>query len=715
MAMELLAPAGDFETVKAVIGAGADAVYLGGDKFGARAYARNLKKEEILSAIDFGHIHGRKIFLTVNTLLKEKEVEEQLYEYLLPYYERGLDAAIVQDFGVMQFIRRNFTKLPVHTSTQMNVSGVLGAEFLTRMGAKRIVMARELSLEEISRIHREVSVELECFVHGALCYCYSGQCLFSSILGGRSGNRGRCAQPCRLPYDFLHADFTKVNDKAHNYPLSLKDLCTIDQIPELAESGIYSLKIEGRMKQAEYAKGVVAVYRSYIDRYLAYGKKDFSVSRADKKRLFDLGNRSGFTDGYYGKKNGPDMVTFLKPEYKKADDLHETGQMELKEKIAGDFFVKENQPSRFTVSFLDTTATAEGEVPGTAKNQPLTADILRARLQKTGNTPFAFEKLNIKTDPGLFLSASAVNELRRKALLLLEEKYLEKYRRTQPDNLPLSVGQAADASSFPKDFFVSASAQTGGQLEALLSCPFLSRIYIDSIMWTREELTEKLQWFSGRAKAAGKEVYYIFPAVFRNETAAFYESVLQEIKTDGFLVKNYDALGFLLKHHIKPEKIRTDHSLYTWSNESRHAFYALGIEGDTIPLELSKKEIRARKNTGSEMLIYGYLPLMISAQCLLKNLCGCGKTPSVHYLKDRYGISFPVKNHCGECYNVIYNSRPLQLFDAAEELKSFGVGSFRFSFTVESKEQTKKTLEIYERKLPFGAEYTCGHYKRGVE
>ncbi len=260
---ELLAPAGSFEVCRAVIKAGADAVYLGGSRFGARAYADNLSADELTEAIDYAHLFGRKIYLTVNTLLKQSEME-LLYEYLLPYYERGLDAVIVQDFGVMQFIRTYFPEIPIHISTQMSIAGVCGAVHLKNLGAARIVTARELSLSEIAQIRRQADIQIECFVHGALCYCYSGQCLLSSMLGGRSGNRGRCAQPCRLPYTVLDARRQPLS-KAECYPLSLKDLCTIDQIPQLIAAGIDSFKIEGRMKSAQYAAGVTSIYRNYID------------------------------------------------------------------------------------------------------------------------------------------------------------------------------------------------------------------------------------------------------------------------------------------------------------------------------------------------------------------------------------------------------------------------------------------------------------------
>ncbi|MGN0291167.1 MAG: peptidase U32 family protein [Lachnospiraceae bacterium] len=256
---------------KAVIKAGADAVYVGGSAFGARAYANNFSKEELLEALDYAHIHNRQVYLTVNTLLKENELREELYDYLLPYYEQGLDAVIVQDFGVMNFIKEAFPGLSIHASTQMTVTGVDGAAFLQSQGASRVVTARELSFDEIKKIKEATGVEIESFVHGALCYCYSGQCLMSSMLGGRSGNRGRCAQPCRLPYEVLDSRKKSICKEA-NYILSPKDLCTASMIPELAECGIDSFKIEGRMKQAEYAAGVTSIYRKYVDRYEHYGK-----------------------------------------------------------------------------------------------------------------------------------------------------------------------------------------------------------------------------------------------------------------------------------------------------------------------------------------------------------------------------------------------------------------------------------------------------------
>ena len=314
MKVELLAPAGSYESMMAAYKAGADAVYIGGTKFGARAFADNLDTERMKEAIDYAHLRGKKLYLTVNTLIKEKEIEE-VYEYLLPFYREGLDAVIVQDFGVFQMVREEFPDMDLHASTQMTVTGVRGAAWLKERGASRVVTARELSMEEIRRIHRQVPVEIESFVHGALCFCYSGQCLLSSMIGGRSGNRGRCAQPCRLPYQLYDEDGRQISREGQPFLMSPKDMCTLDLIPDLIESGVYSFKMEGRMKKPEYTAGITAVYRKYIDRYLQYGKKDFQVSEEDRSILMDLYNRGGFSTGYYRQHNGRDMMSMDRPNH----------------------------------------------------------------------------------------------------------------------------------------------------------------------------------------------------------------------------------------------------------------------------------------------------------------------------------------------------------------------------------------------------------------
>ena len=303
--IEILAPAGSYGSFMAAVTAGADAVYAGGPRFGARAFADNFTEEQLLSAIDYAHFHGRKFYLTVNTLLKDAELEE-LYEYLDPLYRQGLDAVIVQDIGVLSFVREHFPGMDIHASTQMTVTNTEGALFLKEQGAARAVPARELALEEVRDIVEQTGLEMECFVHGALCYCYSGQCLLSSLIGGRSGNRGQCAQPCRLPYT--------VNEKKE-YTLSLKDICTLELIPELVDAGIDSFKIEGRMKKPEYVALVTAMYRKYTDMYLQNGREGFAVAPGDLEMLMDIYNRGGFSQGYYRQHNGRNMLSPDRPNH----------------------------------------------------------------------------------------------------------------------------------------------------------------------------------------------------------------------------------------------------------------------------------------------------------------------------------------------------------------------------------------------------------------
>ena len=312
--IEVLAPAGSLEICKAVIRAGADAVYLGGDMFGARAYAGNLNMEEMLEALDYAHIRDAKIYLTVNTLLKEDEINEKLIDYLKPYYEAGLDAVIVQDLGVFNVIRSFFPDLNIHASTQMTVTGYNGARILKDMGASRIVTARELTSSEIRQIHDNVDIEIEAFVHGALCYCYSGQCLLSSMNGNRSGNRGRCAQSCRMMYDVYNRD-RQVNKTGECYPLSPKDMCALYVLPDVIDTGVFSLKIEGRMKNVTYAAGVTNIYRKYVDMYLEKGRSGYEVDRQDVENLMDIYNRGGFTDGYFTGKKGRDMMWVERPNH----------------------------------------------------------------------------------------------------------------------------------------------------------------------------------------------------------------------------------------------------------------------------------------------------------------------------------------------------------------------------------------------------------------
>ena len=387
--VELLAPAGNAEAFYGAIHAGADAIYLGGSRFGARAYAENFSEEELVACIRYAHLFQRKVYLTVNTLVKESEFSG-LYEYVLPYYRAGLDGVIVQDMGVFAYLREHFPRMELHGSTQMTITGEYGAAFLKEQGACRVVPARELSLAEIRRIKEVTGLEIECFIHGAMCYCYSGQCLFSSILGGRSGNRGRCAQPCRLPY-------TTGKHPKECYPLSLKDMCTIEYIPELLEAGIDSFKIEGRMKKPEYAAGVTAIYRKYIDRYYADSKAPQKISAADMHTLSCLYIRSERQDGYYHKHNGGEMVTLDSPAYSGSDETllqnirkeHLEHRLTLPVSMQAEFLTGET--AKLYLWTGESAVTVEGNVVEEASRQPITQENIAKQLGKLGDSHFHLE------------------------------------------------------------------------------------------------------------------------------------------------------------------------------------------------------------------------------------------------------------------------------------------------------------------------------------
>lgn len=702
---ELLAPAGNLEIFKGVIESGADAVYVGGSMFGARAYANNFTEEELLEAIDFAHLRGVKVYLTVNTLIKNSELSK-LYDYLLVYYKRGLDAVIVQDIGVVKAIHEYFPSMEIHTSTQMTVTGADGVRFLSQFGVTRVVMAREVSLAEMKRIHEETGMELEAFVHGALCYSYSGQCLFSSILGGRSGNRGRCAQPCRLPYT--------VEGKKDEFILSLKDMCGIKALDKLHDAGVYSLKIEGRMKQLEYACGVVKYYRSYIDSMKP-------VSDADYDRIKALGNRCGFTDRYYFDHNGSDMVTYVKPNF--VSNAAEPSPEKRKLSIEGELVLREGEPGSLTVKRGDVTYKASIEPVSAALKASLDKKAAIDRINKTGDTDFEFSHIKAQIGENVFVPNGALNKLRRDAISGLCDKLLKKYYRNDaryadissmcelPEHVVKSDAVHEDGAVNAKDYTAICSCMTRTQLDTLISYDCFDVFYLDFDMYDRNTL---IQQFADDVKCLtkrNKKVYLMLPTIFRADSSDYFVSIAKEldkVSFEGFVVKNYEEL-YLTENLFTGKKVILDHNMYTFNDVSRSVFFEHGVSGDTVPLELNSKEIMHRNNIGSQMIVYGYYPLMTTANCVHKNTKGCDKKQKLIYLKDRYNKSFAVCNNCKECYNTIYNSLPTMLTKNISKLKEAGIRSFRYSFTIETPKQIKAVMDDKV------AEYTNGHYKRGVE
>lgn len=790
--IEILAPAGSYESFHAAIVAGADAVYAGGPKFGARAFAENFTEDQLLNAIDYAHLHQRKFYLTVNTLLKNYEIE-QLPEYLEPLYQRGLDAVIVQDMGVLNVVRQYFPDMDIHASTQMTVTGVNGAQFLKENGAVRVVPAREISLEEVRNIKSVTGMEMECFVHGALCYCYSGQCLLSSLIGGRSGNRGQCAQPCRLPYTV---------DGEKGYLLSLKDICTLDIIPDLIESGIDSFKIEGRMKRPEYVAGVTSIYRKYVDLYLKNPQKPYWVDDKDKEMLMDLFNRGGFHTGYYKQKNGRNMITIQKPNHigvKVGTVLSQKGrevQMRaLTDIAAGDLIEFKNEAQRYTTGksckqgevitilapkgirlsvgevlyrvqspeLLNTleTSYSEGKVieklygyisleagkaaklvvckdeysvevesgqqVEAASSRPLDEERIKKQLQKTGNTEFEFDVLDVELHGEVFLPMQQLNEMRRKALEELEKKIQDSFHRKTAEKKVLQeeILDTASVKLSKKENKLSVLVETQEQLEAVLENDnSVACIYVDSNLDKTGLDAELWKGISDRIHKKNIEVFLAMPRIFRNQTIDIFEQAYDSILTrcfDGMLIRSMEEYQFLKSKNYSGN-IRLDYNLYIMNRFAKQFWKKQGVIYGTIPVELNKSEIVNLDSKQDEMIVYGYIPAMVTAQCVTSTVHGCKKDCKITMLKDRYQNEFPVKNQCRDCYNVIYNTAPLYLIDLKEDLEELNAERYRIQFSIENKDEVKQILEQCHSMFGDQKEdmfiqkesITRGHFRRGI-
>jgi len=711
--VEILAPAGSMECLRAAVAAGADAIYLGGTKFGARAYAQNLSEEDLVQAIEYVHIHGRKIYMTVNTLLKDRELNE-LYAYLLPYYKAGLDGVIVQDIGAVKFIGEYFPEMPVHASTQMTITNTLGADFLKRYGITRVIPARELSLKEIRDMKKQTGLEMECFVHGALCYCYSGQCLLSSMIGGRSGNRGQCAQPCRLPY--------QTEGKKPADLMSLKDLCTIDILPELIDAGIDSFKIEGRMKQPEYVYTVVKMYRKYADQYLKLqkegkGKSSYHVSEADKRELLATYQRRGYCEGYYYQHNGKDMVSLKRPKNGRDGSAEEKPWQDIKvqEKINGILTLSVANRAKLTVSCGDVTVECIGQEVQAAQKQPLDPARIEKQMRKTGNTEFTFDNLEILIEGNVFLPMQALNELRREGIEELTEQIQMQYRREEA-----GCGMKTATAGFDSD--ADGVTETAGKKECCISASVQNKAQLDTVVNSKIRyiyLEEDVEF----EREDGVQYFLAMPYIFRENTIKRYEKMYTEIekKYDGILIRNWESYAWLKRHEYQKE-IRSDYNLYIFNRKTKEELRRLGIARGTASVELNDREL-ARIGIEEQVFIaYGYQPVMISAGCIQKTSASCDGKGGVLSISDRYQKKFAVRRYCRDCYNVMYNSAPLFLADKAEEVHALAPAELRLDFTTESSGQVKEICHAYTLAFEKGCkteppmqDYTRGHFKRGVK
>ena len=728
--VELLAPAGDFSCFLAAMNAGADAVYLGGSKFGARAYANNFSQEEIVEALRIAHLLGKRIYLTVNTLVKEKEMIE-LIPYIQPLYEAGLDGVIIQDFGVLQVLKRHFPGLELHASTQMTITGVHGAKFLKELGACRIVPSRELSLEEIKDIKMQTGLEIETFIHGAMCYGYSGQCLFSSILGGRSGNRGRCAGPCRLPYKDIKGNTI--------YPLSLKDMYTLPLIPKLLEAGIDSFKIEGRMKSAEYVAGVTAMYRKYIDKYLENPNKPYKIASEDEAILRGLYIRSDTCTGYYTQHNHKSMVTLKEPGYSGCSEevLQNIRNQYLNTKktlpIQGSICIKKDMPSALTLHYNDVTVTVEGDMVSAAMNRPLLEEDINNRICKLGDTLFHMENLIVDTDKASFMPVKALNELRRRACEALENAILESHTQREQSVKINTTNLQTKTALLKKQRALFVSVTTFEQMRTVLLNNDNSQImgmYISSDLLFEQNDKKVVQLM----KEHSDIVYYLaMPNILRKRSYHYLQDIrkiLEDSLFTGVLIRNIETLHWLQEIEYEGEYI-SDYSVYAWNRETL-SFYRTYFNRVTVPVELNKKETGFFGDfEDCEILLYGRLPLMYSANCVRKTLEHCenriDSKPNIYYLTDRYQNRFPVMQNCLHCYNILYNTVPLSLHGQLQTLLNKNCSVYRIEFTLENEHETKEilsyylqTMKAYENNSEITIEFPCsqftnGHFKRGVE
>lgn len=754
--VELLAPCGSYESFLAAVNAGADAVYLGGRQFGARAYAENFSEDELVTVIRKAHLFGVKVYLTVNTLVKEREFGG-LCGYIRPLYEAGLDGVIVQDMGVFCLLRRSFPGLKLHASTQMTITGVYGAAYLKEMGCERIVPARELSLQEIREIKRKVSVEIEAFIHGAMCYCYSGQCLMSSMIGGRSGNRGRCAGPCRLPY--------RTGEK-EGYYLSLKDMNTLEHIPELIEAGIDSFKIEGRMKKPEYVAGTVSVYRKYIDRYYERGDSPFQIEEKDRQMLSGLYIRSETGNGYYEKRNGADMLTLHRPGYSEGEpalirELRERYVHELPD-ISVSVFVRcrEGEPLLGEVRFWDSASETEvsltvfGDMVERAEKRAVSGEEIRGQIIKTGGTPFSVRECIVDTGDNAFVPMSRIKALRRELLRRIYEYFGGRHTEKEAcgvsaDNEEETCGLSADngeeTCSVTADAEEEACGMTADAEEWIDGISADNReeaepekaghetaqggITLTVFVQTREQFETV---FAGMERAAEKAAeglreYLIVdsdllledtdiqerlsagrihwgikcPVILRKSDEKFLQKLrilIEEKKPEIIYSAALDVLAWLKSISYAGMTAGTA-SLYAWNKEAV-SFWGGELDRVGIPLEFQSREIRdlclSVRPDILEMSVYGRTPFMVSANCIKLTAGKCdGDRQKYTQIADRLGNVFPVYTNCRHCYNIIYNYLPTSHYENLWMLLEDGIRAFCLEFTTESGREAEEVTQTF--------------------
>ena len=655
---ELLCPAGSYEALLSAVSAGADAVYIGGKSFGARAYAKNFDISEIKKAVELCHIHGVKLYVTVNTLVYDKELSA-LSDFAAELYRIGVDAVISADLGVVAEIKRRVPDLPIHASTQMSVHNSDGADEAANLGCERVVLARELSEGDIYEVTEKCVPETEVFLHGALCVCHSGQCLFSSLVGGRSGNRGECAQPCRLPF-------------GKGYPLSLKDLSLAKHVKSLIDSGVASLKIEGRMKSPEYVYRVTKIYRELLD-----SCRDASDSEeAELKKVF---SRGGFTDGYFKRKTDGKMLG-IRSEEDKQESRAQVTDIPAPKKVPAHAECKMalGEPSSLTLTASEKSVTVFGAIPSPAENAPLTAESVKARLMKLGGTELSLSESDISLSLGenINLAPSQINALRRdaaEALINSEREYNELGKFTsKPHIKQTKVVKSA--------YFYSPKVLSELERKSKAALSKFDKIFIP--LWRLEE-------YEGNAVGVA-----LPPVIFESELSRVKKmlSLAKERGVTEALISNISHIRILRELGFS---VTGDFRLNVTNSLTKAEYNKMGIESIILSPELT---LPMARDIGGSVIVYGKIPLMLTERCFIKDNFGCEKCSKAE-LTDRTGAKFPLLREF-EHRNLILNSTPTYMGDKENELRAAGLNSHHFIFTVESAKEISDIMSAYKNKKP---------------
>ena len=693
--LELLSPAGSMESVTAAVQNGADAIYLGYGDFNARRNAKNFTREELASAVSYCHLRGCKVHLTMNTLLTDRELAAAA-ELAADISQMGVDAVIVQDLGVVRMLRQVAPDLSIHGSTQMTIHSLDGAKLCADLGMDRVVLSRELSRDAIEHICIHSPIEIETFVHGAMCMCYSGQCYFSGVIGGRSGNRGLCAQPCRLKYGW--------NGKANEYPLSLKDMSLAGHLKDLKKMGVACLKIEGRMKRPEYVAIVTRVYAQAL-------KEGRDPTAEEMEQLRQAFSRDGFSDGYFLDKKGPQMFgtrqeeAFPKELFAQARATFENGE-NRKEPIRMYAKIEAGQPAQVAAQDAKGhVATVEGAIPEAAVNVPLTAEKVEGQLSRTGGTPFHCEKVVAKVGDGLSLPLSALNALRRQVLEDLSEQ------RTAPPQR--STGEFHPGVRYENrrtEPVFTVSLRTASQLswELVNLAPAMIYLPADEAAANPEkvELCQK----------AGIPLVAALPRVCWDRELPALDRDLEKLRQMGVTEVLAGALGMARHAADLGFKVRGDYGLGLYNSQTMKELKRLGLISATASFEMKLPQVRdLSKGLDVELIGYGRLPLMITENCIIHNHDGQHTCANVNLLTDRKGERFPVVKAYG-CRNEILNAKKLFLADKLDDLKRLGLWAVRLQFTTENALECVQVLERYLGRGHYQPnDYTRGLYYRGVE